>query len=81
MSYEILDYTDYILTQVCDSTPSGIVEIIDVHMRRSAEAKHRIDIEGCVVRDLKGSVIPHPAISVEKEANKIVADLLMKNKL
>jgi hypothetical protein len=33
-----------------------------------------------VVRDIKGSVIAHPAIKIEIDAGKIITDLLSKNK-
>ena len=44
------------------------------------EARRRIDEEGIVVRDLKGSVIAHHAIKVEADASKLLAELMSKNK-
>jgi ABC-type Na+ transport system ATPase subunit NatA len=63
-----------------DNTPASIVSIINTHMARSAAAKKKIDLEGVVVRDQKGSVIQHPAIKVEIDANKIVHDMVDKYK-
>jgi len=66
--------------QVRNNTPESVIQIIATQIDRAEEAKNRIDIEGIVVRDLKGSVIPHPAIKVEIDAGKIAADLLAKNR-
>jgi len=49
-------------------------------MDRADEAQRRIVTEGIVVRDLKGSVIPHPAIQIEKDACKIITELLVRHK-
>jgi len=32
------------------------------------------------VRDLKGSVVAHPAIKIESDATKLIADLLRKHR-
>lgn len=73
-------FWDYVLDQVSDNTPDGVIEVIVCQIMRAKEAKRRIDKEGIVVRDMKGSVIPHPAIKIEAEAQKISSSLLMKNK-
>jgi hypothetical protein len=69
-----------IADQVKENTPFAIVELIVRQLDRADEAAARIEREGSVVRDLKGSVVPHPAITVEKDATKIAADLLEKHK-
>ena len=66
--------------QVSDRTPESIVELIARQLDRADEAHERIRREGSVVRDMKGSVIPHPAIAVEITATKLASDLLTKNK-
>lgn len=66
--------------QVRVKTPESVIQLIAVQIGRAEEAKKRIDSEGVVVRDMKGSVIPHPAIKVEIDAAKIVVDLLTRNK-
>jgi len=66
--------------QVDKSTTEAVISIIATQMERAAEAKRRIDEEGIVVRDMKGSVIPHPAIKIEIEAGKIIAEMIQKNK-
>lgn len=66
--------------QVKELTPETVIEVIAAQMDRAQEAKERIEREGVVVRDMKGSVIAHPAIHVEIQAGKIIADLLLKNK-
>ena len=40
------------------------------------EAGERVAWEGSVVRDMKGAVIPHPAIAIEAAAQKLAAGLL-----
>lgn len=45
----------------------------------NSKAKERIEKEGSFVRDMKGSVVPHPAITIELAATKTAAELLMKN--
>ena len=66
--------------QVSYDAPNEIIEIIADQMERARDAKTRIKEEGLVVRDMKGSVIPHPAIKIEIDASKMIADLLHKNK-
>jgi len=55
------------------------VEVLAIQMDRAEEAHRRIEEEGIVVRDLKGSVIPHPAIKIEIDAGKIISDLIKKH--
>ena len=64
--------------QVRSATPVSIIELISRQLDRADDAKERIDREGSVVRDMKGSVIAHPAIAIEKEATKLSAELLGK---
>jgi len=71
---------DYATDQVCESTPYTIIEQIARQMDRADEASKRIKEEGIVVRDMKGSVIQHPAIKIELDACKVIADLLKKHK-
>lgn len=71
---------DSVRDQVKNSTPQGVVDVIVTQMERAADAKHRIEEEGLVVRDMRGAVIAHPAIRVEMDASKIICDLLAKNR-
>jgi hypothetical protein len=61
------------------STSDIVVEVLAIQMDRAEEAHRRIEEEGIVVRDLKGSVIPHPAIKIEIDAGKIISDLIKKH--
>lgn len=63
---------------VIKETPTGVIEQIAKQLNRCDEASKRIDEEGIVVRDMKGSVIQHPAIKIEIVAGKIITDLLMR---
>ena len=66
--------------QVRPKTPESIIELIARQIDRANDAKERIEKEGSVVRDMKGSVIPHPAIQIELAATKMIAELLAKHK-
>ena len=70
---------EIVTRQVRQNTPIGIIEQIAIQVDRSNEAKKRIDEEGIVVRDMKGSVIPHPAIKIEQDACKIITGLFAKH--
>jgi len=70
---------DIVRKQVDRGTPESIIDVIASQMDRASEAKRRIEEEGIVVRDSKGSVIAHPAIKIESDASKMVADLLHKH--
>lgn len=65
--------------QVLPKTPDSVINAIAIQMDRIEEARRRIDEEGIVVRDLKGSVIQHPAIKIEADAIKLMSDLIAKN--
>lgn len=65
--------------QVDTATPVSTIELIARQLDRADDAHRRIVEEGSVVRDMRGSVIPHPAIQIELTATKLVADLLKKN--
>jgi len=67
--------------QCREKTPESLIELIARQLDRADEAKQRIEREGSVVRDMKGSVMPHPAIAIELAATKAAADLLGKHKL
>jgi hypothetical protein len=69
---------EYAASQCRPGTPALIVEAVAGQVQRMRECKARIDIEGVVVRDMKGSVIPHPAIKIEKEACEMVHTLMQR---
>lgn len=62
--------------QVKARTPAAVIAMIETQLERAREAGERVAREGSVVRDMKGSVIPHPAIAVEAAAQKLAAALL-----
>lgn len=64
--------------QLRPNTPPAIVSLIAKQLTRAQEAQKRVEEEGIVVRDAKGSVMSHPAIAVEKEASKTAAELIAK---
>ncbi len=71
---------DEVWEQVHCDTPPAIVEAIAAQLGQAREARERINTEGSVVRDMRGSVIPHPALKVEADATKLYATLLAKHR-
>lgn len=69
---------DRVKALVYEDTPESVIDMIASQLDRSEEASRRIKEEGLVVRDLKGSVIPHPAIQTEITASKTYIDMLKK---
>lgn len=64
--------------QIEKYTPMAIREAIAIQIHTARVARDRVEKEGLVVRDTKGSVIPHPAIKVEADAIKIYTGLISK---
>ena len=64
--------------QCFGGTPETIIEAIATQLDRAQDAAQRIGDEGSVVRDMRGAVVEHPAISIEQKAMKIYTDLLAK---
>jgi hypothetical protein len=64
---------------VAPRTPYAIMEAIAIQIRTAREARKRIEREGSVVRDMKGSVIPHPAVAIEAAAMKLYTDWIAKH--
>mgnify|MGYP003640760349 CR=1 FL=1 len=64
--------------QLRDGTPTAVLELIATQLDRADDAAERISREGSVVRDPRGTVIPHPAIQIEIGATKLAADLFRK---
>jgi len=58
------------------STPVGIVEILAGKLKRLDDAKNRIEKEGLVVRDQRGSVIEHPALKIISAHEKEIVEIL-----
>lgn len=69
-----------VAAQVRPDTPESLIELVARQLDRADDARRRIEEEGQVVRDMKGSVVPHPSIAIEAAATKIVADLLAKHR-
>ncbi|MCP3904771.1 MAG: hypothetical protein GY715_14180 [Planctomycetes bacterium] len=59
-------------------TPPAVVDLITEQLELADKSRKRIADEGIVVRDMRGSVIPHPAIAIEAAATKLISDLLFK---
>lgn len=74
----LLMIEDAVALQVSDSTPNAVFDIIVGQMQISDDAKKRIEDEGIVVRNIGGAIIPHPAIKIQNDAEKIIAQLVGK---
>ena len=70
---------DFVREQVDENISEAIINVIATQIERANEARKKIDEEGIVVRDMKGSVIAHPALKIEIDAGKIIADLMKKH--
>lgn len=57
-------------------TPRRIIEIICEYRSIARESLEKLDVEGTVVRTLKGDVISHPAIKIHADATKAEALIL-----
>ena len=73
---QLQEVIDEVWDQVRPDTPDAIIEAIGVQLFTAREARERIAREGSVVRDMRGAVIPHPAIKIEADAMKIYTGLL-----
>ena len=74
------EITDTVKKQVKNDTPEEIVNIIAVQLYRANDAKNRIDKEGIIVRDVRGTAVKHPAIDIEAAAHKLAHDIINKHK-
>ena len=72
------DFLEEAIAQTKPNTPKMILDNIAKARLLSHDCGERIEREGAVVRDLKGSIVPHPAIKIRNEQDKIVADLIAK---
>ena len=70
---------EIVAAQVEPETPVSIIELIAKQIDRAADAAGKIESEGLVVRDMRGSVIAHPAVAIEIAATKMVTELLKKH--
>ena len=69
---------EYVNLSVESRTPGAVREAIATQVDRMREARRRIETEGIVVRDMKGSVIAHPAIAIEAAAVSLLNTLMTK---
>ena len=74
------DIIEELQGQLKNGTPVSIFEAVAIQIHTAREARERIEKEGSVVRDMRGSVIAHPAIKVESDAIKIYTGLIAKFK-
>ena len=65
---------------VAKDTPKIMIELLASQIGIADEARARIIEEGIVVRDMKGSVIKHPAIEVELKAMRAIQDIINSNR-
>lgn len=59
--------------------PDVIKKSLANYMRMAYESNDRIAKEGVVVRDLKGSVVAHPAIKVYKDVVREIAKIIQNH--
>ena len=71
---------EYVREQCEPDTPECVVNAIATQLDRGENARTRIETEGEVVRDMRGSVIPHPAVAVERDAVKLYTSLMERHR-
>lgn len=71
---------DEVFEQCHSSTATATVEAIALQIQLARDARARVEEEGIVVRDMKGAVVPHPAIKIEADAMRLYTDLLRRAK-
>lgn len=59
-----------------DETPFGVFGIYDAHRKNYVEAIRRIDVEGQVVRDMRGAVVPHPSLAIQQTSAEAMLVIL-----
>jgi len=64
--------------QVYDSISAVGMEALCIQVHRMRDAQARIEADGAVVNDGKGSAAPHPAIAIEKAAGAEMRTWLAK---
>lgn len=69
---------DVIDLDVNDDCPETVFNIIAGQMEIAQSARLRIEEEGIVVRNIGGLIIPHPAIKIQNDAEKIVVSIIGK---
>jgi hypothetical protein len=62
-----------------EGCPDAIIEIFDENLSHFRESKKRISEEGQVVRDLRGCVVEHPSLSVQKTVSEILLKIIDKH--
>lgn len=67
---------DEVAAECLSRTPARIVQAIAEHRSIAVEALAKIQVEGTVVRTLKGDIIAHPAIRIHSDAVKAETTLL-----
>lgn len=75
-----LENTERAKAQVNKDTPAVIIELLASQIGVADEARAKILEEGIVVRDMKGSVVKHPAIDIEIKALEAIQKIVNNNK-
>ena len=70
---------EYARAQFSGNRKSAIIDSVAALKIIIDDAEGRIEEEGIVVRDMKGSVIAHPAIKIAQDAMKIMLDIINKS--
>ena len=73
------DSMEYARQQVKKNCKQAILDSIVILLDRIEDAENRIEEEGIVVRDMKGSVIPHPAIKIAEDSMKLMVSIIDKH--
>jgi len=73
------ELVDEVKKLVWNTTSSAIRETIAIQLWTIRESQRRVEEEGVVVRDMRGSVIAHPCIKIVVDATKVFETLMKKH--
>jgi len=73
------ELVDEVKKLVWNTTSSAIRETIAIQLWTIRESQRRVEEEGVVVRDMRGSVIAHPCIKIVADATKVFETLMKKH--
>ena len=67
---------EYARRQVNSRVAPAVIDSIAMLKDKIDDAEERVADEGIVVRDMKGSVIAHPAIKISEDAMKAMLNII-----
>jgi len=73
------ELVDEVKRLVWNTTSPAIREMVAIQLWTIRESQRRVEEEGVVVRDMRGSVVAHPCIKIVADATKVFETLMKKH--